>query len=80
MGYVWTANQIEAYESYYREVVYHFSGLSVGFTTTPVEKYEARKVLKDSPVRDLRLAGSHWRKPLRQTSGWSWIGVRSRSK
>jgi acetoacetate decarboxylase len=35
MGYVWTADQIEAYESYYREVVYHFSGLSVGFRTTP---------------------------------------------
>ncbi len=35
MGYVWSPEQIEAYEGYYREVVYHFSGLSVGFTTTP---------------------------------------------
>lgn len=35
MGYVWTQEQIESYESCYREVAYHFSGLSVTFTTTP---------------------------------------------
>ncbi len=34
MGYVWNNEQIEAYEDYYREVVYHFSGMSIGFTTT----------------------------------------------
>ncbi len=35
MGYVWTPQQIESYESYYREVPYHFSGVNVAFTTTP---------------------------------------------
>ena len=35
MGYVWSSEQIASYESYYKEVVYHFSGLSLGFTTTP---------------------------------------------
>jgi hypothetical protein len=34
VGYVRTPEQIESYESYYREVVYHFSGVSVGFTMT----------------------------------------------
>jgi acetoacetate decarboxylase len=34
MGYVWTAEQIESYESYYREVSFHFNGVAIEFTTT----------------------------------------------